>query len=151
MSNVIIMSIGLHTIKPAKGSKKRVRRVGRGHGSGRGTTAGRGTKGQRARTGGRGGLKYFGMKHIVLALPKKRGFRGLNVKPEVLNIRDLDAKFKDGANITSAVLKKSGLIKNAKNVKILGDGETNKKFIVSGCQLSKSAKEKLEKVGGTIR
>ncbi len=145
------MSIGLHTIKPAKGSKKRVRRVGRGHGSGRGTTAGRGTKGQRARTGGRGGLKYFGMKHIVLALPKKRGFRSLIRKSEVLNIRDLDAKFKDGAKITTAILKKLGLIKDMKSVKILGDGETNKKFSVFGCEFSKSAKEKIEKAGGTIK
>lgn len=145
------MTLGLHTIKPAKGSKKRVRRVGRGHGSGRGTTAGRGTKGQRARTGGRGGLKYFGMKHIVLALPKKRGFRSLTAKSEVLNIRDLDIKFKDGAEITPAVLKNSGLIKSAKSVKILGDGETNKKFAIYSCRLSKTAREKLEKAGGTIK
>ena len=144
------MSIGLHTIKPAKGSKKKVRRVGRGHGSGRGTTAGRGTKGQRARTGGRGGLKYFGMKGIVLSLPKKRGFRALTAKSEVTNIRNLDAAFKDGAEITPAILKKAGLIKDTKSVKILGDGETNKKFTVSGCLLSKSAKEKLEKAGGTV-
>lgn len=145
------MTIGLHTIKPSKGSKKRVRRVGRGHGSGRGTTAGRGTKGQRARTGGRGGLKYFGMKNIVLSLPKKRGFKSLFTKPEILNIRDLDNAFKDGVEITPAVLKKGGLIKDVKRVKILGDGEINKKLTVYGCQFSKSAKEKIEKAGGTVK
>jgi large subunit ribosomal protein L15 len=145
------MTIGLHTIKPAKGSRKKVRRLGRGHGSGRGTTAGRGTKGQRARTGGRGGLKYFGMKQIVLSLPKKRGFKGLNEKPQILNIADLDAKFADGAEIKPAILKKTGLIESATNVKILGKGETKKKFSVSGCQFSKSAKEKIEKAGGTTK
>jgi len=145
------MTLGLHTIKPARGSKKQVRRVGRGHGSGRGTTAGRGTKGQRARTGGRGGLKYFGMKNIVLSLPKKRGFKSLTEKPEVLNILDLDAKFNDGGEITPAILKKNGLIKNSGSVKILGVGETNKKFVIFGCQLSKTAKEKIEKAGGSFK
>jgi large subunit ribosomal protein L15 len=145
------MTLGLHTIKPARGSKKGVRRVGRGHGSGRGTTAGRGTKGQRARSGGRGGLKYFGMKGIVLSLPKKRGFRALTAKSEVTNVRNLDAAFKDGAEITPVVLKKAGLIKDTKSVKLLGDGETNKKFAVSGCQLSKTAKEKIEKAGGSVK
>ncbi|NQU83880.1 MAG: uL15 family ribosomal protein, partial [Parcubacteria group bacterium] len=84
--------------------------------------------------------------------PKKRGFNSLHDKPEVLNIKDLENKFDDGAKITPKALQEVKLVsKISKGVKILGNGETKKKFIVSGCDVSKSAKEKLEKAGGTVK
>ncbi|MEA3272129.1 MAG: 50S ribosomal protein L15 [Patescibacteria group bacterium] len=146
------MPLALHTIKPAKGSKRNKKRVGRGNASGHGTYSTRGLKGQRSRSGGKGGLKYKGMKQMLLSVPKKRGFKSLKPKPEVLNINDLDAKFNDNAKITPKTLRESGLIsKIDKGVKILGKGETEKKFTIIGCDVSKSAREKIEKSGGIIK
>lgn len=146
------MPLSLHTIKPARGSKKRKKRVGRGNASGHGTYATRGLKGQRSRSGGKGGLKYKGMKRMLLSVPKKRGFKSIHEKPAILNIKDLDSKFKDGAKINPKILRETKLIsKISKGVKILGKGETKKKFVVVGCDVSKSAKEKIEKNGGEIK
>lgn len=146
------MSLSLHTIKPAKGSKRSKKRVGRGNASGHGSYSTRGIKGQKARSGGRGGLKYKGMKAMLLSIPKKRGFKSMRKKSEILNINDLDKKFEDNTRITLKVLQKSGMISKIKNgVKILGDGETKKKFVISGCDVSKSAREKIEGAGGSIR
>lgn len=146
------MALSFHTIKPAKGSKHNKKRVGRGNASGHGTYATRGLKGQKSRSGGRGGLKYKGMKPMLLAIPKKRGFNSLNKKPSILNIKDLDVKFNDGAKITPKTLQEAKLVSKISNgVKILGNGETKKKFIVEECMVSKSAKEKIEKAGGKIK
>jgi len=88
------MPLTLHTIKPFSGSKKKVKRVGRGLGS-TGTYSGRGQKGQRARSGGRGGLKLLGMKRIILATPKLRGFKSPYPKMVAVNIGDLEKKFNE--------------------------------------------------------
>lgn len=145
------MALTLHTIKPARGSKHKEKRVGRGNASGHGTFSTRGIKGQRARTSGRGGLHYKGMKAMIMSIPKKRGFRSLNEKSSVLNIRDLDERF-DGGEITPQILREKKLVGKIKNgVKILGSGKTNKKFIVKGCEISAQAKEKIEKAGGIVK
>lgn len=146
------MALNFHTIKPAKGSKHRKKRIGRGNASGHGTYSTRGMKGQKSRTGGRGGLKYKGMKQIILSIPKKRGFKSLEQKPEILNIDILDKKFDDGSKINPKILHEAKIIsKIIKGVKILGNGETKKKFIIKGCSVSRSAKEKIEKAGGEIK
>ncbi len=143
------MTLSLHTIKPAKGAKKKKKRIGRG--GKRGTYSGRGIKGQRARSGGKRGLKRLGMRPLMEQTPKLRGFKSLKKKPEILNLKDLQNKFKDGDKITPQVLLKKGLVDKIKNgVKILGDGEIKVKLEISGCQVSKSAKEKVEKAGGVV-
>ncbi len=125
--------------------------MGRGHGSGRGKTAGKGTKGQRARSGGRKGLKRIGLKRVMQRIPKHRGFRSIHARPAVVNVGVLEAVFEGGAKITPFLLAKHDLVQNTRSgVKILGDGTLNKAFIFSDCEVSKSAREKIEKAGGKI-
>lgn len=145
------MTITLSNLKPAYGSRRRSKRLGRGHGSGRGKTAGKGTKGQRARSGGRKGLKRIGLKRVMQRIPKHRGFTSIYKKPAVLNVGKFETEFETGITITPALLVKHDLIQNARaGVKILGDGVLSKTFTIKGCAVSKSAKEKIEKAGGNI-
>lgn len=137
---------------PNKGAK----RVGRGRASGKGKTAGRGTKGQKARAGHR---IRPDVREKLKKLPKLRG-RGINAlvsikgKPSVLNLSALEAVFVAGDTVTPAALLERGLVRarNGKTpaVKILGDGELNKKLVVSGCKVSNSAREKIERAGGSV-
>jgi large subunit ribosomal protein L15 len=144
------MSLAMHTIKPAAGSRHRKKILGRGNASGHGTYSTKGQKGQRARSGGRKGLKIKGFKRMILSFPKLRGFKSSHPKPAILNLKDLK-KIRD-AKITPEVVLKSGLVYNIKDgVKILGDGEIKRAIIVEGCAVSKSAKEKIEKAGGTVK
>ncbi len=141
----------LHTIKSFRGSKKARKRVGRGFGC-HGTYSGRGQKGQRARSGGKKGLKLKGVKRMLLGIPKMRGFHSHYPKMEVVNVGDLDKKFKEGDIINPQALLKMKLVDRIKEgVKILGDGEISKKLVIKGCAVSKSAKEKIEKAGGTVK
>jgi len=143
------MTITLHNLKSSKGSKKKKKRVGRGDGSGRGTYSGRGMKGQRSRTGGKKGLKIKGLRTFLRNVPKKGGFRSLETKMFVVNLEDLEKKFKDGDNITKKDLIKSGLIKSSKvGVKILGQGKLTKKLEVVADSFSKTAKDAIIKAGG---
>lgn len=145
------MPLTLHTIKPFSGSKKKVKRVGRGLGS-TGTYSGRGQKGQRARSGGRKGLKLLGMKRIIMSTPKLRGFKSPYPKMIAVKISSLDKKFADGERVTPKTLLEKGLVGKMKvAVKILGDGELKKKLVIEGCAVSASAKEKIEHAGGTIK
>ncbi|MEK7103509.1 MAG: 50S ribosomal protein L15 [Patescibacteria group bacterium] len=145
----------LHTLKPFKGSTKKAKRVGRGHGSAHGTTATRGTKGQRARSGGRNKLKLKGMKQMLLRIPKTRGFyRAADINTCEVNVRDLEKYFKTGETVNSATLKSKGLIKPTKGaahrVKILGTGILTKSLTVEQCVLSATAQTKIEKAGGKV-
>ena len=92
------MAISLHTIKPAKGSRKTGKRVGRGLSKG-GSYSGRGVKGQRARAGGRSGLQKKGIRHIMLALKKNRGFKSPYEKSMVVNLGTIASAFPDGAKV----------------------------------------------------
>lgn len=146
----------LHTLKPFPRSKKRAKRVGRGHGSGHGTTATRGTKGQRARSGGSKGLKLKGMKQMLLRIPKLRGFKSIHAKASVVNLDVIEAHFSEGetVDIEKLAAKKlvaAGTNRNGVSVKILGGGELSKKLSFEGVTVSGSAKEKIEKAGGTIK
>lgn len=144
------MTLSIHTLQPKKGSRRNKKRVGRGLGS-TGSYSGRGVKGQRARSGGRGGLKLFGLRALMLATPKKRGFVSSKVKSVVLNVQDLAKAFTNGAKVNPRVLIEKGLISDtAKSVKILGKGEITIKLTVEDCELSSSAKEKIEQAGGVI-
>jgi len=142
----------LHDLAPAPGSRKNRKRVGRGPGSGMGKTSTRGHKGLKARSGGsvRPGFEG-GQMPIYRRLPK-RGFKNYMFKTHnaVVNVKDLD-RFDDGAQITEAVLREAGLVKGSVDgVKLLGNGEVSKKFILQNILVSQSAKEKIEAAGGSV-
>ncbi|MDP2830553.1 MAG: 50S ribosomal protein L15 [bacterium] len=124
------MTLSLHTIKPAKGSTKKRKRVGRGNASGHGTYSGRGLKGQKSRSGGKNSLKRLGMKTILLNIPKKRGFKSQKPKNQVVNLADINKYFKDGDTVDPQSLLKAGLIDTIKlPAKILGKGELKLKNV----------------------
>lgn len=144
------MSLTLSNLKPAFGSRTKTRRIGRGAGSGRGTTAGKGTKGQRARSGGRKGLKRIGLKRIMSRIPKHRGFTSIHKKLQIVNVGVLQERF-EGGIITPARLEETRLVRTARfGVKIVGSGELKKAFTVKGCEVSKSAREKIIAAGGSV-
>ncbi|AAM25417.1 large subunit ribosomal protein L15 [Caldanaerobacter subterraneus subsp. tengcongensis MB4] len=140
----------LHDLKPAEGSTKKKKRVGRGIGSGHGKTSGRGHKGQNARSGGgvRPGFEG-GQMPLTRRIPK-RGFTNIFKKEyAIVNVGTLEERFEDGAEITPEVLIEKGIIKDVKDgVKILGDGELTKKLTVKAHKFSQSAVEKIQAVGG---
>ena len=144
------MSLTLHNIQPKKGSKKTKKRIGRGLGS-KGRYSGRGLKGQRARAGGKSGLKLKGLRQVMLATPKKRGFKSQKPKPEAINLGVIARFFPNDAKITPQVLIKKGLVeKSPGGVKILGRGDLTIKLTVSDCYLTRGAKQKIEAAGGTV-
>ncbi|MCR5116913.1 MAG: 50S ribosomal protein L15 [Lachnospiraceae bacterium] len=140
----------LSNLQPAEGSKHSDNfRRGRGHGSGNGKTAGKGHKGQKARSGApRIGFEG-GQMPLYRRIPK-RGFKNRNHKEIVaINLSVLDS-FDDGATVDVEALIAKGIIKDAADgVKILGNGELTKKLNVKVNAFSESAKEKIEKLGGT--
>ena len=139
----------LDELKPAEGSAFKVKRVGRGIGSGTGKTSGKGHKGQNARSGGgvRPGFEG-GQMPIYRRLPK-RGFKNIFAKKYVtINVDALEV-FEDGTEITEALLKEKGIIsKTLDGVKLRGRGELTKKLNVKVPGYTGSAKEKIEKAGG---
>jgi len=132
-------------------SNRKSRRVGRG--GKRGKTSGKGHKGQKARAGRK--LRPE-MRDIIKKIPKKRGYRfaSIQIKPEVVNVASLDSVFEDGREVTPKILLENSLIRRKKGkipqVKILGNGEISKKIKISGCMISESAKQKIEKAGGSV-
>ncbi|MDP3042839.1 MAG: 50S ribosomal protein L15 [bacterium] len=139
------MTLRLHTIKPAKGSTKKRKRVGRGNASGHGTYSGRGLKGQKSRSGGKNGLKRLGMKTTLLNIPKKRGFKSQKPKNQAVNLASINKYFKDGDVVNPQNLLKAGLIGAAKSsVKILGKGELKLKNVkFEGVKMSGSVKNQI--------
>lgn len=146
----------LHELKPTTGRKVE-KRIGRG--GKRGKTSGRGGKGQTARAGNSTRPE---MRDIIKKLPKLRG-HGVNraqtvnadkVKPVVVNLAALETAFTAGDSVTPKTLVAAGVVatrrKSAPAVKILGQGELTKKLSVSHCLVSASAKEKIEKAGGSV-
>jgi len=145
------MTLTLHTLKPAKGSRTKSFRVGRGAGSGRGKTAGRGTKGQRSRTGGRKRLKLKGMKQMLLGFPKLRGFTSRYQKAVTIPLARLATMFEDGATVDLKALRaKRALNRINQMVKIVGSGAFAKKIKLVGIKTSVGAKAAIEKAGGSV-
>lgn len=142
------MPMTLNNIKPAKGSRKRTQRVGRGL-AGRGAKSGRGSKGQRARSGGKSGLKVKGLRQTLLRIPKSRGFSSITTKPATVKLSDINAL--SVTVISPQILKKAGLVKETRyGVKILSGGEVTKAFTVKGCKITQSAAKSITAAGGTI-
>jgi len=146
------MSLSLSTIKPAHGSARNKKRIGRGNASGHGSYSTRGQKGQRSRSGGRNKLKRLGFKQILAATPKSRGFKSAKLKNQVVNLRDLNDNFSTGAKINPVSLLKVGLVQTVqKDIKILGQGQlTLKNLEFSGVKMSDGAKEQIEKMSGKL-
>ncbi len=134
------------------GPHKKSRRVGRGEGSGRGGTSGRGHKGAKSRAGWTSRPAYAGGATPFARRFPKRGFSNAGFRTDyyVINVRDLDKHFKDGAIVDIEVLVKLGMIPNAKlGLKVLGTGELKKKLTVTAAAFSASAKSKIEAAGGS--
>jgi large subunit ribosomal protein L15 len=144
----------IHEITESAGKYKRKKRVGRGVGSGHGKTSGRGHKGAGSRSGATGSIRASreGGQTPLFRRVAKRGFSNVLFKKQfvVVNIAALDARFDDGAEVNAQMLVKNGLIRDdSLPVKVLGQGETKKKFTVTAASFSKSAQEKITKAGGT--
>jgi large subunit ribosomal protein L15 len=152
--------LNLHSLKPAQPRKAR-KRIGRGLGSGKGRYAGRGIKGQKARSGSHKMPAGFegGQMPIDMRLPKLRGATSADAMPigpfrtysQPINVRDLDARFGAGAEVTPEALVAVGLLKHTRvDVKILGGGDLRRSLAVSAHGFSRSAKEKIEAAGGSV-
>ncbi|WP_430884838.1 50S ribosomal protein L15 [Fusibacter sp. JL216-2] len=139
----------LHELRPAAGSTKNRKRIGRGGGSGQGTTAGRGMNGQNSRSGGgvRPGFEG-GQMPLFRRLPK-RGFNNFTRKNwTIVNVETLN-RFEDGTEITPELLLETGVLSKVEyGVKILGDGELTKKLTVKANKFTQSAITKIEAAGG---
>ncbi|MFC1613064.1 50S ribosomal protein L15 [Patescibacteria group bacterium] len=142
--------LSLHTLK--KNNTKKKKRVGRGNASGHGTYSTRGIKGQRARSGGRKKLKIKGFKQILTNVPKEKGFKRESIPQQIINIVNINEKFKEGEKVNPETLFSKKLVKDKKiNIKILAKGDLKIKSLnISGCELSESAKKKIEDMGGII-
>jgi large subunit ribosomal protein L15 len=152
--------LNLSTLKPAQERKAR-KRIGRGLGSGKGRYSGRGIKGQKSRAGSNKMPAGFegGQMPIDMRLPKLRGNTSADAMPigpfrtysQPVNVRDLEARFEAGAEVTPDTLVIAGLLKNTRtDVKILGVGDLSKSLSVAAHGFSKSAREKIEAAGGSI-
>lgn len=139
----------LHDLRPAEGSTKSKKRVGRGTGSGLGTTAGRGMNGQNSRSGGGVRPGFEGGQMPLFRRIPKRGFNNKFKKQwTVVNVEILN-EFEDGTEITPEVLLQTGVVsKLSYGLKILGDGELNKKLTVKANKFTQSAISKIEAAGG---
>ena len=144
----------LHTLAPNKGAKHRVKRLGCGESSGHGKTSCKGNKGQKARSGGGTRVGFEGGQMPLHRRLPKRGFNNINFKTkvEVVNLAQIEKAFNDGDTVTEDALRKAGLINRAcEVVKVLGQGELTKKVIIAVGTISASAKEKVEKAGGSVQ
>ena len=143
--------MNLHELSPAAGSTTKTFRKGRGHGSGNGKTAGRGHKGQWARSGGGVRVGFEGGQMPLARRLPKRGFHNIFAKPlEAVNVAVLN-KFEDGAVVNAEALLEKGILSKCEyGVKILGNGNVEKKVTVQASAFSASAKEKIEAAGGKV-
>jgi large subunit ribosomal protein L15 len=152
-------SLSLSNLSPAQKRQDR-KRVGRGLGSGKGRSSGRGLSGQKSRSGShkmRAGFEG-GQMPAYMRLPKERGSTSKDAMPigpfrtstQAVNLRDLEARFEPGEEVTVDSLKAKGLIRNTRvDVKILGSGDLKKKLTVTAHRFSETARQKIEAAGGS--
>ena len=153
--------VGLHNLKPADGSKKDRKRIGRGHGSGWGKTSGRGHKGAGSRAGAKDRARFEGGQNpLHMRMRKLRGpnkkmsmpFEPFRTHTQPVNLSDLEARFDKGAEVTPDSLRAAGLAtRRDVPVKVLGRGELSKPLTVHAHGFSKSARERIEAAGGTCQ
>jgi large subunit ribosomal protein L15 len=143
------MTLRLNNLQPRPGAKHRTKRLGSGDRSGHGKTSGRGGKGQTARSGGTVRLGFEGGQMPLYRRIPKRGFnnKAFGTHLATINVGDLEAF--DGAEVTPEALREQGLLKKLLHgVKVLGDGDLNKKLTVKAQAFSAAARQKIEKAGG---
>ena len=145
------MAIGLNNLHPTEGSTHKKKRVGRGPGSGLGKTAGRGNKGQKSRSGYSSKVGFEGGQMPLQRRLPKRGFTNIFKKKWTeITLAKLDGAFNDGEDITPELMHERGVIAKGKyDVVVLGTGEITKALRVSAHRFTKSAREKIERAGGT--
>ncbi|MGX7394220.1 MULTISPECIES: 50S ribosomal protein L15 [Carnobacterium] len=141
----------LHELTYAEGSRKERNRVGRGSSSGNGKTSGRGQKGQKSRSGGGVRLGFEGGQTPLFRRLPKRGFTNINRKEyAIVNLETLN-RFEDGTEVTPAMLVEAGIVKAEKSgIKVLGNGQVERKLTVKASKFSQAAKEAIEAAGGSI-
>jgi large subunit ribosomal protein L15 len=142
----------LHNLRPRPGSRHRVKRLGCGESSGHGKTSGKGHKGQKARSGGSIRLGFEGGQMPLIRRLPKRGFNNaaFHKRYAIVNLDALN-EFKSGSVVNEQSLRESNLIRgNFEGIKILGDGELKHGLKIEADKVSASAREKIEKAGGTI-
>lgn len=141
----------LHELRPAEGSTKKSKRKGRGTATGQGKTAGRGEGGQKSRSGGGVRIGFEGGQMPLTRRLPKRGFTSRSRKQyAVIGLDDLNV-FEEGTEVTPELLVKSGIVKKTLDgVKILANGELEKKLTIKVQKVSKSAAEKIEAAGGKV-
>jgi large subunit ribosomal protein L15 len=150
--------IGLHSLKPAPGSRHRRKRLGRGEGTGHGKTSGRGQKGAGARSGNKRKQAFEGgQMPIHMRMRKLRGphmkksmpFENFRTRTQPVNLRDLEARFEADSEVTPDALVSRGLAtRRGVPVKVLGEGELSKPLVVHAHGFSAGAREKIEAAGG---
>jgi len=150
-ADVPVTRLGLHNLKPPRGSRHARRRVGRGPGSGLGKTSGKGNKGEKARAGGGRRPGFEGGQMPLIRRIPKRGFTNPFRQPaQVVNVRHL-ALLVEGVEVTPETLFGAGLVRRPDHpIKLLGMGDVGRKFAVKGVTVSASARAKIEQAGGTI-
>ncbi len=144
--------IGLHNLKPRPGAKHRTKRLGIGESSGHGKTSGKGHKGQKARSGGSIRLGFEGGQMPLIRRLPKRGFNNAAFHKTygLINLGDLDI-FDAGSTVTEQMLRDAKLIRgNVAGIKVLGNGELKHGLTIEAHKVSASAREKIEKAGGTV-
>jgi large subunit ribosomal protein L15 len=146
-------NMNLSNLKPAEGSKHAKKRVGRGHGTGQGVQAGRGHKGAQSRSGYSFKRGFEGGQMPLHRRIPKRGFHNLfRTEYAVVNLDTLAERFDAGTTVTPELLVERGLINNARRpVKVLGTGDLTRKVNVSAHRFSKTAREKIEGLGGSVQ
>jgi large subunit ribosomal protein L15 len=153
--------VGLHSLKPPRGSRKARKRVGRGEGSGVGKTAGRGQNGYGARSGAKKRVRFEGGQNpIHMRMRKLRGphmkksmpFEPFRTHTQPVNLADLEARFDAGAEVTPDTLREKGLAtRKDVPVKVLARGELTKALTVHAHGFSAAARERIEAAGGTCQ
>ncbi len=146
----LVQTVGMHNLKPAKGSHKPKKLLGRGSGSGHGKTSTRGSKGQTSRAGRHFYLGFEGGQSPLIRRMPKRGFTNIfRHEYQIINLSDLD-RVKASA-INPEILEKEGLVKDKnKPIKVLGDGEVKNPVAIQVHAISKNALEKIQKAGGKV-
>ncbi|MGI8787027.1 MAG: 50S ribosomal protein L15 [Pyrinomonadaceae bacterium] len=146
------MALALNNLKPAEGSTHKKKRVGRGPGSGLGKTSGKGHKGQKSRSGYSSKIGFEGGQMPLQRRLPKRGFTNIFKKKWLeISLAKLEENFSAGDEITPEILHERGLIKKAKHdLVILGSGDMSKALKISAHRFTKTAKDKIEKAGGSI-
>lgn len=144
--------LALNNLHPKEGSTHKKKRVGRGPGSGLGKTAGRGHKGQKSRSGYSSKQGFEGGQMPLQRRLPKRGFTNIFKKEWLeISIATIEANFNAGDEVNPDILHERGLIRKAKHdLVVLGNGEMSKSLKISAHRFTKTAKEKIEKAGGTV-